>query len=182
MEFKLLPNFEGIKEKLGVAHIGALTKCIKTLTKEQQAEFLEKKQLEVTIKVKGQDETLTLNSDLVLEQGKFIHKEQSDDGKWVYCGDYDIAYELDIEVTESLKEKYLAREITNRIQKSRKDGKLKISDTIVIALDLPEGNSLRTVVQNQTELIQSIVKKPVVLKGEGNYGHSVFKCTTEVEG
>lgn len=36
MEFSCLPKFDGIKEKLGVQYIGAMKKCVSSLTKEQQ--------------------------------------------------------------------------------------------------------------------------------------------------
>ncbi len=67
MKFSLLPKFDGIKTKLGVSYIGVMKKAVSNLTPEQKAEFLEKKSVEIIVKVKGKDETITLDSDLVLE-------------------------------------------------------------------------------------------------------------------
>ncbi len=103
VNFKMLPNFEVIKEKLGVMYIGALSKVINKLTPEQKEEFVTKRQITVSVKIKGKEEQVTLDTDLILEQPKFIYKPDTANKDWVYQGDSSLAYELNVSVTEELK-------------------------------------------------------------------------------
>jgi len=46
--------------------------------------------------MKGKEEELILDSELIFEQAKFIFKSESEDKNWVYEGDSSVAYELNV--------------------------------------------------------------------------------------
>jgi isoleucyl-tRNA synthetase len=80
-----------------------------------------------------------------------------------------------------LKRSYLAREITNRIQKSRKEAGVHIEDKISIIVSVPEeSQDLKDSLINQIENIQNLVKKPIVLNSNCVYS-SVGKFDYEIK-
>ena len=93
------------------------------------------------------------------------------------------AYELDFTVTEELKMKGLARELTNRIQRLRKASKLAIDDRIFVVVDLP-GASCRLAKAFATERasIQATLKKPLFLQSETRINQVVFEEAFDIEG
>jgi hypothetical protein len=69
------------------------------------------------------------------------------DDKQIVAGGQNFVYQLDKTIDVDLKRGYLAREITNRIQKSRKEAGVLIEDRIAILL---------TIQQDQTDLLDCI--------------------------
>ena len=70
---------------------------------------------------------------------------------------------MDKTIDEELKRGYLAREITNRIQKSRKEAGVLIEDKIAILLTIGEDQTdLLDCVKNYLDQISKNVKKPVL--------------------
>ena len=71
----------------------------------------------------------------------------------IVAGDLDYMYFLDTTVSEELKQIYHAREIVNRIQRSRKDAGVKIDDKIAILLEFEEETNVQKSAVKQKEFI-----------------------------
>ena len=124
---------------------------------------MEKKEIEVEFKYNDKMEKMMLDEDKVLIKCQINSKNTNKN--IVVQGDHDFVIEMDFESNEDLQQEYLAREIVNRIQKARKNAKVKIDDKILILLQFEENaENLKKSFENQKELIKSIVKKPVALK------------------
>ena len=79
---------------------------------------------------------------ILLEQEDILIKcrmnYQNKDENLIVSGDFNCVYFLDCKVTEELKQIYLAREIINRIQKTRKSAGVKIEDQIVLIINFKD--------------------------------------------
>jgi len=94
--------------------------------------------------------------------------------KYTGSVDGEVAALCDIEPSQLIKEIATAREIRNRIQKTRKDLGLKPTDKIQIFLDVPEGeNEVRSaVLSNKPEVIAALGLKLELGKHEGTVVHT----------
>lgn len=90
----------------------------------------------------------------------------------IVAGDLDYVYFLDIKITEELKNVYYVREISNRIQKSRKEAKVAIDDQIVIQLSFKEDGKLKKAFEKEKKLLANLIKKPVT--SEEIISHTVY--------
>ena len=58
--------------------------------------------------------------------------------KEIIAGNENFVYQLDLNIDEEMKKDYLAREIVNRIQKSRKEAGVLIDDHIVVLVQVDQ--------------------------------------------
>ncbi len=82
----------------------------------------------------------------------------------------DMLVVLDTELTESLKQEGLARDLIRLIQQARKDADLHISDRITLALDVPEG--LASAVKTHQQYIEEQTLSTLSLAAPKGYAHT----------
>ena len=180
VKFSLNPNFNLLGQELG-SKLSKVTPLIRKLNENQVKEFLTKKSLDLSFEYNDQTETITLDEERILIKSTIIAKTKNEN--LIIAGDIDFAYELNCEVTPELLRKGRAKEVVNRIQKSRKEGKVRISDPISIVLIIPEESKiLEEVCREELDLIKELVKKPIFIANEWLISTNVFKNEAEVNG
>ena len=176
--FDLQPNFKTLNEKLP-GMLAKLRPIIAALTSSQKEEFIKSQVLHV--EVDGQK--LALDSECLIAVPKIIAKPSSE--SLMIVGDRECSLEIDFTITERLKLLGLAREVTNRIQKFRKNMKFAIEDKICVVLAAAKKKGvLDEVFEKELEFIQKVVKKPVFVS-DSNFlvlGSPIAKSSFEVEG
>ncbi len=178
MKFNLLPNFAVLSSELG-SKLRVVVPLIKKLNEDQVKQFLKDKTLTLKYNFNGQEESITLDEERVLFKSTLI--AQSKDENKVIAGEVDFAYEMDFTITPELKLKGVAREVINRIQRSRKSAGVKIQDRIVISIKLAdEQKLLKEVFDKELEFIRKKVRKPVVLLNDDLISTPIYNTQTEV--
>ena len=139
---------------------GQLFPAIKKLGQSEIEQFSKEDQFVVNFSYKSKNCTFTIDRENTLLSVEISLKS---DDKQIVSGGQNFVYTLDRTIDLELKRSYLAREITNRIQKSRKEAGVHIEDRITILINLPlKSTELLDCLETQLEAIQKAVKKPIV--------------------
>ena len=117
---KIKPNFKVLGKKLG-GQMKAAAAEIAAMSQEQIA----------AMEKDGQYQLSTVNYQLVSEDVEIITEDMPG---WLVMNDGALTIALDIELTDSLIEEGIARELINRIQNLRKSSGLEITDRIKVVL------------------------------------------------
>ena len=160
--FSLMPNHRTLGALYG-GNYSKIRPALMKLPKEKVEEFLKNKTIELKFVLDGKEELLTFGEDDMFENPKIIAKPKSEEEH--IAGDAHYCYSIDFTMTEELRRMGLAREITSRIQKQRKEAKTKIDDKITLILELEEGK-LKEAYNSEKASIVKTVKKNVVLLEE----------------
>ena len=122
---KIKPQFKVLGKKVG-ANMKAVAAEIASMTQEQIAQM----------EAEGNYQLSTVNYQLIPEDVEILTENMPG---WLVANEGILTVALDIELTDSLIEEGLARELINRIQNLRKSSGLEITDRIVVAIeDRPE--------------------------------------------
>jgi len=176
--FSLLPNHKLLGSIYGTKY-DIIRPTLMKLTPEQINEYLSKKELTVEIKFEDGLETLTFDSECLIEAPKLIGVTQNDNEK--IAGDIDFAYLIDFSMSDELRRKGLARELTSRVQKLRKEAKVQIDDRIYILFKF-EGQLFKEAFDQEKDAIQRIIKKPVFLTGDCPHANVLVSKQFEIVG
>ena len=130
------PNSRVLGKKLG-KQFGKMMGMIKSLKSETLKDFEENK-------------TMTLDGIVLSEEDVFVYREPLEgtealSNKW-------ITINMDTQLSEELINEGLAREVVNRIQKSRKDSKFNVDDRI--NLKVSTSDTLQKVIKTFSEYIK----------------------------
>ena len=159
--FSLMPNHKLLGSIYGSKY-DVIRSVLMKLSPEKINEYLANKELNLDFVFDGVKETITFDSEALIEAPKIIAVAQNENEK--IAGDIDFAYVIDFNMTDELRRKGLARELTSRVQKQRKEAKVQIDDRIYILFKFNDGQLNKTYEQEK-DSIRKIVKKPV-LKAE----------------
>ena len=122
---KIKPQFKVLGKKVG-ANMKAVAAEIASMTQEQIAQM----------EAEGNYQLSTVNYQLIPEDVEILTENMPG---WLVANEGILTVALDIELTDSLIEEGLARELINRIQNLRKSSGLEITDRIVVEIeDRPE--------------------------------------------
>ncbi len=117
---KIKPNFKVLGKKLG-ADMKAAAAEINAMTQEQIAQM----------ESEGKYQLSNVNYQLASDDVEIITEDMPG---WLVMNDGSLTIALDIELTDSLIEEGIARELINRIQNLRKSSGLEITDRIAVSL------------------------------------------------
>ncbi|MBO4666456.1 MAG: isoleucine--tRNA ligase [Paludibacteraceae bacterium] len=117
---KIKPNFKVLGKKVG-AQMKAVAAEISAMSQEQIAQM----------EADAQYQLSTVNYQLIAEDVEIITEDMPG---WLVMNEGALTIALDIELTDSLIEEGIARELINRIQNLRKSSGLEITDRIVVSL------------------------------------------------
>ena len=177
--FSLMPNHKTLGGLYG-SDYSKIRPALMKLPKEQVDEYLAKGEITLPFTLNGKEEMLTFGKDMLFEKPEIIAKPKNEEE--VINGSANFCYVLDLTMTDELRLKGLAREITSKIQKQRKETKMQIEDRITVLLELPEGGRLREAFNKEKDSIMKTVKKNVVLL-ESCHSTSILNSKTNtVEG
>ena len=122
---KIRPQFKVLGKKVG-ANMKAVAAEIASMTQEQIAKM----------ETEGNYQLSTVDYQLIPEDVEILTENMPG---WLVANEGILTVALDIELTDSLIEEGLARELINRIQNLRKSSGLEITDRIVVEIeDRPE--------------------------------------------
>ena len=117
---KIKPNFKVLGKKVG-AQMKAVAAEIAAMSQDQIAQMEQS----------GQYQLSTVSYQLIPEDVEIITEDMPG---WLVMNEGALTIALDIELTDSLIEEGIARELINRIQNLRKSSGLEITDRIEVAL------------------------------------------------
>ena len=106
--------------------------------------FVSKRSISIEIDYKENKERIDLDEECLLLSVEIVAKGSD---KEIVAGNENFVYQLDLSIDEEMKKDYLAREIVNRIQKSRKEAGVLIDDHIVVLVQVD---------QQSPELLESL--------------------------
>ncbi len=138
---KVKPNFKALGPKIG-GLMKQLSARILELNQEQIAHLEREKILPLDMGV--------FIFDLLLED---VEIQSEDIPGWQVANQGKITVALDINISDELREKGLAREIVNRIQNIRKDKGFEITDRITVKIQGPD--NVQRSINNNLEYIRS---------------------------
>ena len=152
--YKATPDNRAMGQAFGKKFDKNMKAQVENLTSDQIRQFLK----EGSVKV-GE---FVITSDM-LKVNKQFNAKISDDKKWATASN-DVSLMLDCVLTDDLKSTGLSREITNRIQRLRKNTGISIEDQIEIFYNFEAGvhedSVLRKVVNNFSDKITAATKMP----------------------
>ena len=117
---KIKPNFKVLGKKVG-AQMKAVAAEIAAMSQEQIAQMEQN----------GEYQLSTVNYQLIAEDVEIITEDMPG---WLVMNEGALTIALDIELTDSLIEEGIARELINRIQNLRKSSGLEITDRISVTM------------------------------------------------
>lgn len=136
VQISLKPNIEVLKEQIGdKSQFGKLFPLINKLDTAKIDQFLKSRKLDLEVAFGTTKQTFELNEDNLLVFTEIVKKPAEDQ---LISGGESFVYDVDTKEYPELSQLYLTREITSRIQKTRKDGGIDIHDRISIILSFPE--------------------------------------------
>lgn len=145
VSISMKPNIEKLKEMFeDKAKFAIIFPKIKNLSQEQIEEFVSKRSISIEIDYKENKERIDLDEECLLLSVEIVAKGSD---KEIVAGNENFVYQLDLSIDEEMKKDYLAREIVNRIQKSRKEAGVLIDDHIVVLVQVD---------QQSPELLESL--------------------------
>ena len=112
-----------------------------------------------------------ITKDIVLIKKDF-HKNIASDKSYHNLANSECGIRINTTVNEQILNNYYCRDITNKIQKQRKETGIKITDNIIISLNVNENSkTLKKVVEQFKENISKVIKVKlcVGLEEETNY-------------
>lgn len=166
VEFGLVPNFKLFGETLKNEEV---KKVIMKPSVELTKSFMRDGEVKICFTPAGETQPQEQVFGPEYFSLKTTIKVKPQDEFQVIEGESEFAYELDLKIDEELRSRGLAREMTNRIQRFRKELKLNPSDKINITLLFTEtSKKLQKSFEDKKALIEATVKKP--LFGEGQLG------------
>ena len=118
---KIKPNFKVLGKKVG-ANMKAVAAEIATMSQDDIAKM----------ETEGQYTLSSVNYQLISEDVEIITEDMPG---WLVMNEGQLTIALDIELTDSLIEEGIARELINRIQNLRKSSGLEITDRITIEIE-----------------------------------------------
>ena len=122
---KIKPNFKVLGKKVG-ANMKAVAAEIAAMSQDNIARM----------EAEGQYQLSTVNYQLTPEDVEIITEDMPG---WLVLNDGQLTIALDIELTDTLIEEGIARELINRIQNLRKSSGLEITDRIIVTMNrLPQ--------------------------------------------
>ncbi|GMJ10539.1 hypothetical protein like AT4G10320 [Hibiscus trionum] len=168
------PDFSVLGKRLGKS-MGAVAKEVKAMSQEDILAF--EKAGEMTIAT----HCLKL-TDIKLVR-EFKHPDGMTDKEMDAAGDGDVLVVLDLRPDESLFEAGVAREVVNRIQKSRKKAGLEPTDTVEVYFEsLDENKSvIQQVLNSQQNYIRDAIGSPL-LSSDSMPVHAVVLCEEIFQG
>jgi len=119
---KVKPNFRTLGKKFGKLMKSIANSCAE-LSQDKIAEIESKGS--ITLSVEGQNVDIDINDVEIISE---------DIPGWLVTNEGNITVALEVELTESLKNEGMARELVNRIQNIRKDSGLEITDRINVVI------------------------------------------------
>jgi len=98
-----------------------------------------------------------VDGDLAVQ--RYLEVPPSSEGQFATNTDNDVVIRLDIQIHAHLQGEWLARELTNRVQKLRKKAGLQATDDVDVFYRFEEGSGadLITAIQGNTEIIKKTV-------------------------
>jgi len=138
---KVKPNFKALGPKIG------------GLMKQLTARILELNQEQITHLEREKILPLNMGAfifDLLLDD---VEIQSEDIPGWQVANQGKITVALDINISEELREKGLARELVNRIQNIRKDKGFEVTDRITVKIQCPD--NVQRSIKNNFEYIRS---------------------------
>jgi isoleucyl-tRNA synthetase len=178
VEFQLEPNHSILGPKYGKDYSQVL-KCVKNLSSDQIKEFRDNKKLELTI---SDSLDVTLTEDTIVLKPIF---EKKTEDHFEIIGNSKFVAILDLSQNEKTYEMGIVREITSKIQKTRKAAELDIMDDIYISIYFHESqsnDSLKKMFYRNKEAIQSTLKKPLIERSELPYAPVIYSMVHDIDG
>ena len=158
---------------------GRVQGCIRKMTQDQINEFRKNKKL--TLKVSDKI-SIDLTPEILSMRPIFSTKDLKDNKELV--GDSSFVAILDVTQNKETEESGLARDISSKIQKTRKEAKLDIMDDIFVSVYFGESESglnLKRVFNERKSDIASIIKKPLLERSELPYAPVIYSMTHTIE-
>jgi isoleucyl-tRNA synthetase len=143
------PNFKTIGPKYG-KHM----KSIAALISEWTAENISS--LESNGVWKGE----VNGEEIELELGDFVINTKDIPG-WLVSNEEGLTVALDISISEGLKSEGIAREVVNRVQNSRKEKGLEVTDRIAVCIDSSEV-IIKAIKENQKYISDEVLANDIV--------------------
>ena len=141
---KIKPRFPVLGKKVG-AQMKALAAAIAQMTQEEIAQMEKDGTFNIAL-------STSLNYTLVPEDVEILTENMPG---WLVANDGALTIALDIELSDSLREEGIARELINRIQNLRKSSGLEIIDRIIVTIEINE--HLNAAVEHFNDYIASQV-------------------------
>jgi isoleucyl-tRNA synthetase len=164
VDFKPEPNHKVLGQKY-TKDYGRVQGAVRKMTVEQINEF--RKNGKLTLKVSDQ---ITVEFDRELLEMRPIFKTKDLKGNRELQGDSTFVAIVDLTQNQETEEIGLSREISSKIQKTRKTAKLDIMDDIFISVHFSESKpanaNLKRIFNERKGDIQKIVKKPLLERSE----------------
>lgn len=112
---------------------------------------------------KAQVSGFTINKEWVIVEKKFL-KQFDKDKDYHNATNQDCGMRLSTQVNDQIMSQYYSREISNRIQKLRKESGIQVTDDIFVVYSINEDKKLKQVLESHIESIVKILKCPLESK------------------
>ena len=143
------PNFKTIGPKYG-KHMKSIAALISAWTAEDISS------LESNVAWKGE----VNGEEIELELGDFVITTKDIPG-WLVSNEDGLTVALDISISEGLKSEGIAREVVNRVQNSRKEKGLEVTDRIAVCIDSSEV-IIKAIKENQKYISDEVLANDIV--------------------
>jgi isoleucyl-tRNA synthetase len=123
-----------------------------------------------------------LEGDLTVQ--RYLELPTSSEGQFATNTDSDVVIRLDIQIHADLQGEWLARELTNRVQKLRKKAGLKATDDVDVFYQFGEelGADLVSAIQANTEVIRKTIGSvPTDVKGKRKDAEIIVEEEQEID-
>jgi len=123
-----------------------------------------------------------IEGDLTVQ--RYLELPPSSEGQFATNTDNDVVIRLDIQIHGHLQGEWLARELTNRVQKLRKKAGLQATDDVHVFYHFEEGSGadLTTAIRENTEIITKTVGSlPVDVKEKPAGSRIIIEEEQEVD-
>lgn len=181
VEFKPDPNHR-LLGKIYKKDYGKLQGKLKSLSKEQIESFKKTKKIDIELE---KDKIITLDSEGLGLKAFFIEKKLEENVSVLGDGNY--VAKVDFTQNEEQVRVGLSREISSKIQRSRKNAGLDIHDDIVILLSFEDPESvaenmrLESVFFSHKESISKTIKKPLGLRKSLSNAAVIFEQSFSID-
>jgi isoleucyl-tRNA synthetase len=182
VEFQLVLNHRVLGPIYGKEYIN-----IQNAVREINPEKIEEFRKNNILKLQVTDELEVVLDDKVVSLKPIFHRRDIDDAKEI-VGDSDFVAIFDLTQNKETEEIGIVRDITSKIQKTRKAAELDLMDDIYISIyfskesNVTHPSKLEEIFAKNRSEIEKIINKPLVIRNELPYAPVIFSMVHQVEG
>jgi len=153
--------------------LGRVKKGLPEVTSDKVKEYIKSGKMDV-------DGIALVEGDLTVQ--RYLELPPSDVGQYGTHTDNDVVIRLDIQIHPDLQGEWLARELTNRVQKLRKKAGLQATDDVEVYYSFEEdtGADLRAAIQEHAEFIRKTVGNVPTDEKERKQGTELIREEQEI--